>query len=241
MHPGTTSSQPTSEFYRILAQSMMGLVGHYGAPAESSVAANFFPLENMAAGAPDFRPGRDLVASKQQHKEAEKQRRKRINSHLDKLRTLLPCNSKTDKASLLAKVVQHVKDLKQQTSQITELDLFPSESDEIAVFSCEPVNGEGRSVLKASVCCEDRSDLLPDLIEALKSLRLKTLRAEMATMGGRVRSVLLLVGAGDDDDEEVVSSADSAAFLKDALRSVVEKQGSGDRGKRRRIFDRKMG
>ncbi|XP_068663478.1 transcription factor bHLH106-like [Aristolochia californica] len=239
MQPGT--SQGTSELYRLLAQSMMGFAGqcgtpvNYGAPAESSVGGNFFPLE--MAGITELRQGRDLEASKHQHKEAEKQRRKRINSHLDKLRTLLPCNSKTDKASLLAKVVQHVKDLKQQTSEITELDLFPSESDEIAVFSCEPAGGDGRSVLKASLCCEDRSDLLPDLIETIRSLRLKTLRAEMATMGGRVRNVLLL-GAGDDDE---LSSDDSAAFLRDALRSIVEKQSSGDRGKRRRIFDRKMG
>lgn len=34
------------------------------------------------------------VAAMRNHKEAEKRRRERINSHLDKLRTLLPCNSK---------------------------------------------------------------------------------------------------------------------------------------------------
>ena len=34
------------------------------------------------------------LAALKNHKEAEKRRRERINSHLDKLRTLLPCNSK---------------------------------------------------------------------------------------------------------------------------------------------------
>ncbi|AES81173.2 helix loop helix DNA-binding domain protein [Medicago truncatula] len=35
------------------------------------------------------------LAALKNHKEAEKRRRERINSHLDHLRTLLPCNSKT--------------------------------------------------------------------------------------------------------------------------------------------------
>ncbi|CAJ2678028.1 unnamed protein product [Trifolium pratense] len=34
------------------------------------------------------------LAAMKNHKEAEKRRRERINSHLDHLRTLLPCNSK---------------------------------------------------------------------------------------------------------------------------------------------------
>lgn len=34
------------------------------------------------------------LAAMRNHKEAEKRRRERINSHLDQLRTLLPCNSK---------------------------------------------------------------------------------------------------------------------------------------------------
>lgn len=34
------------------------------------------------------------LAALKNHKEAEKRRRERINSHLDHLRTLLPCNSK---------------------------------------------------------------------------------------------------------------------------------------------------
>ncbi|MCD9640342.1 hypothetical protein HAX54_025618 [Datura stramonium] len=70
------------------------------------------------------------------HKEAERRRRERINSHLSSLRTLLSCNSKTDKASLLAKVVQRVRELKEETSKIMQISEtnFPSETDEITVL-----------------------------------------------------------------------------------------------------------
>ncbi|KAL5994765.1 hypothetical protein ACLOJK_024820 [Asimina triloba] len=171
------------------------------------------------------------------HKEAEKRRRERIKAHLDELRRILPCNSKTDKASLLAKVVQRVRDLKQQTSNIAESDLFPSEMDEITVLSDQFSGGDrsdGRTIFKASLCCEDRSDLLPELIQTLKSLHLKTLKAEMAMVGGRVRNVLVVAGDGE------FSSDDSIDLLRDALKALVERSDGGDRCKRRRIFNRRM-
>nr|KYP70439.1 Putative transcription factor bHLH107 family [Cajanus cajan] len=170
------------------------------------------------------------------HKEAEKRRRERINSHLDHLRTLLPCNSKTDKASLLAKVVQRVKELKQQTSQITDLETVPSETDEITVLSTGTdyeAGGEGRLIFKASLCCEDRSDLIPDLIEILNSLHLKTLKAEMATLGGRTRNVLVVAA-----DKE--HSIESIHFLQNSLKSLLDRSTPTDRSKRRRGLDRRL-
>lgn len=138
----------------------------------------------------------------------------------------------TDKASLLAKVVQRVKELKEQTSEITELEALPSETDEITVLSGD-YTSDGRLIFKASLCCEDRTDLMPDLIEILKSLHLKTLKAEMATLGGRIRNVLIV--AADKDH-----SIESVHFLQNALKSLLERSSSSDRSKRRRILDRKM-
>lgn len=165
-----------------------------------------------------------------------------------------------DKASLLAKAVERVRDLKQRAAGVGEAapaHLFPTEHDEIVVLA----SGSG-AVFEASVCCDDRSDLLPDLIETLRALRLRTLRAEMATLGGRVRNVLVLardvvdggVVAGGDDDGyggragsaggATVDGANDGGggdFLKEALRALVERPGAaGDRPKRRRVSGMNM-
>ncbi|CAN4109030.1 unnamed protein product [Withania somnifera] len=170
------------------------------------------------------------------HKEAERRRRERINSHLHSLRTLLSCNSKTDKASLLAKAVQRVRELKEQTSQImqSETNNFPSETDEISVLSSNDCLADGRLLIKASLCCEDRFDLIPDLIETLKSLGLSPLRAEMVTLGGRIRNVIVLAV-----DQKVSNNNESSLlFVRDALRSIVQRSSNGtsERGKRRRVL-----
>ncbi|KAI4381560.1 hypothetical protein MLD38_007621 [Melastoma candidum] len=200
-------------------------------------------VSNERDAGSDGIPEDRTTAALRNHKEAEKRRRARINSHLDKLRSLLPCNSKTDKATLLAMVVQRVRELKQQTSDITALGTFPSESDEISVLSCEDdysevdilggcAGGSGL-VFKASFCCEDRSDLLPELIEVLNSLHLKVQKAEMSTLGGRMRNVLVVAASKDQ-------SVESIQFLQNSLKSLLERPGSAERSKRRRILDRKI-
>ncbi|KAF8708550.1 hypothetical protein HU200_029921 [Digitaria exilis] len=199
--------------------------------------------EDEAAAAAAAAHDRALAASRN-HREAEKRRRERIKSHLDRLRNI-------DKASLLAKAVERVRDLKQRVAGVGEAapaHLFPTEHDEIVVLA-----SGGGAVFEASVCCDDRSDLLPELIETLRALRLRTLRAEMATLGGRVRNVLVLardvvdddvVVAGDDDGygggRTDIDGNGGGDFLKEALRALVERPGAGgggDRPKRRRVSD----
>ncbi|CAO2163273.1 unnamed protein product [Urochloa humidicola] len=157
------------------------------------------------------------LAASRSHSEAERRRRQRINSHLARLRSLLPNTTKTDKASLLAEVIEHVKELKRQTSAVLGAAaegeeasasssaarrhmLLPTESDELAVEAGE--DGEGRLLVRASLCCEDRAGLIPDIARALAALRLRARRAEIATLGGRVRNVLLITTAGDEEDED---------------------------------------
>ncbi|KAL9373580.1 hypothetical protein Peur_033200 [Populus x canadensis] len=229
-----------SQLYRFLAENGMINVGAYGFPgaamqtlctsSSTSYHNNNYHFESSVIT--DMTPQDRALAALKNHKEAEKRRRERINSHLDKLRGLLLCNSKTDKASLLAKVVQRVRELKQQTSELSGLESFPSETDEVTVLSGE-YSSDGQLIFKASLCCEDRLDLMPDLNEILKSLHLKTLKAEMVTLGGRIRNVLII--AADKDH-----SVESVHFLQNALKSLLERSNSSEKSKRRRILDRKL-
>ncbi|OVA06754.1 Myc-type [Macleaya cordata] len=170
-----------------------------------------------------------LAASKS-HSEAERRRRERINNHLAKLRSLLPSTTKTDKASLLAEVIQHVKELKRQTSQIAEASPVPTENDELTVDNAS--DEDGKFIIKASLCCEDRSDLLPDLIKTLKALRLRTLKAEITTLGGRVKNVLFITGDDNDDDQDQSKTNNnnsdqqqqhSLTSIQEALKAVMER------------------
>ncbi|XP_073135845.1 transcription factor bHLH30-like [Henckelia pumila] len=174
-----------------------------------------------------------LAASKS-HSEAERRRRERINNHLAKLRSLLPTTIKTDKASLLAEVVQQVKELKRQTSLIQGTSSVPSETDEIKVDDASDEDGN-KLVIKASICCDDRSDLLPDLIKTLQSLRLRTLKAEMTTLGGRVKNVLYITCEEEDHqdsnggfDQQQPSLCISS--VKEALQAVLMKCNGNEYG-----------
>ncbi|XP_062198522.1 transcription factor bHLH30-like [Phragmites australis] len=198
------------------------------------------------------------LAASRSHSEAERRRRQRINGHLARLRSLLPNTTKTDKASLLAEVLDHVKELKRQTSAkmvaaaavsgdveaAGPAQLLPTEADELAVDAA--ADGGGRLVVRASLCCEDRPELIPEIVRALAALRMRARRAEITTLGGRVRSVLLITaddaadqsgyedghsnavhGGGDDMDNERAASRrrhECIASVQEALRGVMDRR-----------------
>ncbi|XP_059461198.1 transcription factor bHLH30-like [Corylus avellana] len=170
-----------------------------------------------------------MSSASRSHKDAERRRRQRINAHLSTLRTLLPNATKTDKATLLAQVVQHVKELRKQADDVARQDgdacgarseggLFPGESDEATLSYCEV----GEKEMKATVCCEDRPGLNLDLARAIRSVRARAVRAEMMTVGGRTKSVVVVkwAGSGAGGQEEV-------GALERALKAVVENRASG--------------
>lgn len=174
-----------------------------------------------------------LAASKS-HSEAERRRRERINTHLGTLRSLLPSNTKTDKASLLAEVIEHLKDLKRQALEIAEESAVPTETDELTVDAV-PSCANGKSLVKVSVCCDDRPELLSDLIKTLKTLGLRTIKAEITTLGGRVKHELLIDASNDDNADY---GPPSISCVQDALKAVMERQnseGSTTANKRQRL------
>ncbi|XP_058182843.1 transcription factor bHLH30-like [Rhododendron vialii] len=201
-------------------------VGHAAAQYSSSSAPFGLQAELDKMTAQEMMDAKALAASKS-HSEAERRRRERINNHLARLRSLLPNTTKTDKASLLAEVIQHVKELKRQTSQIAETSPVPAEVDELTVDASDE---NGSLVIKASLCCEDRSDLLPDLIRTLKALRLRTLKAEITTLGGRMRNVLFVTAEEESNGDEFGDQHRqdySVSSIQEAFRAVMGRR-NGD-------------
>lgn len=156
--------------------------------------------------------------SSHNHRQAEKRRRDRINGQLARLRRLVPKSDKMDKAALLERVVEQVKDLKRKASEISKLFTIPTEIDDITI-ECHtnnmqggfptiarnqkenhPNNNNNIMFLKATLCCEDRPDLIPELIRALKDLNLTIIGAEIGCLGGRMKSILFLYYKLDNND-----------------------------------------
>ncbi|CAN8238926.1 unnamed protein product [Cochlearia groenlandica] len=213
---GATSASHQEQF-RILSEAM--------GPVNVQTGLGSFGLQGeigmMKMTAQEIMDAKALAASKS-HSESERRRRERINNHLAKLRSILPNTTKTDKASLLAEVIQHVKELKKETSLISETNLVPTEYDELTVALTEEeqtVNGE--FVIKATVCCEDRLNLLQDMVKTLKALRLKTLKAEVTTVSGRVKNVLFVTGDENSGEEETVEEY-CVETIEEALKVVME-------------------
>lgn len=191
-------------------------------------------VDNAADSSKDEKKSTEASRS---HKEAERRRRQRINSHLSTLRTLLPNTTKTDKASLLAEVVSHVKELRRLATEVAHRSTdqcggggvswpFPSEEDEATLCYCDSEN----RIMRATVCCDERSGLNRDLMQAIRSVHVRVVRAETMTLGGRTKNVVVMEwsggGGGRGREEEFMG-------LRRALKAVVENQAQSVSGNKR--------
>lgn len=153
------------------------------------------------------------------HSEAERRRRERINGHLSMLRSLIPGTNKMDKASLLAEVLSHLKQLRRTATETTKGVLIPMDIDEVKVEQQIDNSLDGSSYsIRASLCCEYKHEVLSDLKEALDGLQLKTIRAEIATLGSRMMNLFVITGSKDD-----VNIKDVMSSVRQALKSVLDK------------------
>lgn len=153
-----------------------------------------------------------------------------------------------DKAALLGSAIAHVKDLKLKAMEVSKRFTIPTEVDEVTVDCDHPqaaasatnVNkSKGNIFIKASICCEDQPELYREIIRVLKNLGLTTVKAEISSVGGRIKSILVLCNKESDDQESVSLSK----RLKQSLHLVLNRMSSSTmaancriRSKRQRLF-----
>ncbi|KAE8790028.1 Transcription factor bHLH51 [Hordeum vulgare] len=88
------------------------------------------------------------------------------------------------------------EDLKRRASEaVQETSGLPPETDMVTVeffYTGDDDDNECNMYMKASVSCDDRPNLVAGLIHALHGPRLRTVRADVTSLGGRVQHVFML-------------------------------------------------
>ncbi|KAL1823892.1 hypothetical protein ACET3Z_010670 [Daucus carota] len=166
---------------------------------------------------------RSAASASKSHSQAEKRRRDRINAQLATLRKLIPKSDKMDKAALLGSAVEHLKELKRKTMEVSQHIAIPSGIDEVSVTDCRPDQEAGSSTnamfMRASICCENRPELFGEISQAIESLRLKMIQADMSCLGGRIRSCFVVC----TKDSESLNGAGDANMIKQSLKVVLSR------------------
>ncbi|KAK6124201.1 hypothetical protein DH2020_042037 [Rehmannia glutinosa] len=157
------------------------------------------------------------MAALKSHSETERRRRERINAHFATLRELVPSNEKMDKATLLAEVISKVKQLKKTAKQSSESLHIPTDTDEVEIEKLDKKADDGSFLLRATLCCDYRPDLLSNIRQAINDLPLQFLKCEISTMRGRVKCVFVITTTGEGDSDN------AAASIRAALRNILDK------------------
>ncbi|KAL2496803.1 transcription factor bHLH [Forsythia ovata] len=157
------------------------------------------------------------------HSEAERRRRERINGHLATLRSLIPGTNKMDKAALLAEVINKVKELRGNVAEATKGTLVSTNVDEVKVEQQGDGHDGASFSIRASLYCDYRHEILSDLRVALESLPLKTMRAEIATLGSRMVNVFVVTGCNTVNVENTEDCQPLIDSVRQALKAVLDK------------------
>ncbi|KAJ7959630.1 Transcription factor [Quillaja saponaria] len=216
--------------------------------APSSVQFYKFPSWSIPIeGAAEDRAATATATASNSHSQAEKRRRDRINAQLATLRKLIPMSDKMDKAALLGSVIEHVKDLKRKAIEINKAFTLPTEVDEVTVDQDPAANSQDEIsrkankfkhniVIKASVCCDDRPELFSELIQVLKALRMKAIKADVASVGGRIKSTLVLCSKNNEEGVCLNTLKHSLKLVVGKIASASMQSNSRIRSKRQRFF-----
>lgn len=148
-----------------------------------------------------------------------------------------------DKAALLGSVVEHVKDLKRKALEVSKMYTVPTDVDEVTIIDCNNNSGSEQNssskdnllFIKASVCCDDRPELFSELNQALNGLSLTTVKADMTSLGGRMKGIFVLCTNGSRVGVDINS-------LKQSLKVVLTRIATSStsnytiKSKRQRFF-----
>lgn len=163
------------------------------------------------------------VAALKNHIEAERNRRKRINGHLDTLRSLIPGATKMDKATLLTEVISQLKELEKNATEATEGFLIPTDIDEVKIEQQEDGLDGASCSIKASLCCNYKPGLLSDLRRVLEALHLSIVKAEIATLEGRMKNIFVMASCQEQNFENTEVCQSLVSSVHQAIRSVLDK------------------
>jgi UTP:GlnB (protein PII) uridylyltransferase len=128
-----------------------------------------------------------------------------------------------DKATLLAKVVNQVKELKKNAMEASKGFLIPMEYDEVKVEPYDIELGYGCMSYKATICCDYQPEILSDLKKALDTLQLQLVKVEMSTLENRMKNVFVFTCCKGDNSVNVEACQSIANVVHKALDSVLEK------------------
>ncbi|CAK9216674.1 unnamed protein product [Sphagnum troendelagicum] len=162
-------------------------------------------IHSSKVTAQEMLDAKELAASRN-HSEAERCRRECINSHLSTLCSLLPSSTKTDKASLLAEVIDLLSELKQHAADVGDGASMPTDVNELQIDK-DPPYGEGWHVLRVTFGCNDRADLFQDLIRIFNQLDFRLLKAEIATVSGHIKCIIHVAARSSSNNKQVMTAA----------------------------------
>lgn len=134
-----------------------------------------------------------------------------------------------DKATLLAEVINQVKQLKKTAGQLSDSYFVPLDYDEVRVERIDGNGGEeeeGITSFKAFICCEYRPGLLSDIRQAFDKLKVNLVRSEMSTLEDRVKNVFFFTTGKNGAETESSSVLRVMNSVHQALSSIMEKEKS---------------
>ena len=118
----------------------------------------------------------------------------------------------------MAETIKQVKELKKKVSKLEQdsstnpskdVVKFPSGAEKLRLERCNIEEG----LVKATLSCEDRPELMQLISKAVGSANTKLVKAEIVSVGGRARSVVWVQGLGND----------GTGTLKSKLRVAMQK------------------